>query len=511
MAWYAATDVGMSAQPTELSNRPQSKLEPSDSRREARDPALQESSVSVRAITIGSDTDALLRDSTRPPLTVRSSDAPDDLEVALGNVSDRRRLGIPEGTQFHVLSFEGPDGYARIGGLETRVAGLCEALVAAGHETHLWFVGAPDAPGYEVRAGLHLHRWCQWLSAYHPAGVYDGEDNKVPDYAGSLPPILLHEWLLPHLKAGGGAVVMAEEWQTADALLHLDYLLRSAAPCTVRDQVRLFWNANNVFGFDRIDWSRLQSCALVTTVSRYMKQLMAQQGVEAVMLPNGLSPDAYVAPDRNAVHQLRKLFAGRIAITKMARWDPDKNWLGSIDIIAHMKSRGLRPLLIARGGLERHGQEVLRAMRRAGLRIAERAHGSGMRAFVEALANSASVDVLNVTRHVDRDSRRALFRASDVVLANSAKEPFGLVGLEAMAVGGIGCTGLTGEDYVMPGRNALVLQTSDPAEFVKLYLPLRADPEYEAAMRRAGRATARQYAWPEVIRTALAPRLGLSS
>jgi hypothetical protein len=41
-------------------------------------------------------------------------------------------------------------------------------------------------------------------------------------------------------------------------------------------------------------------------------------------------------------------------------------------------------------------------------------------------------------------------------------------------------------------------------------MPLRADPEYEASMRRAGRATARQYAWTEVIRTALAPRLGLS-
>jgi glycosyltransferase involved in cell wall biosynthesis len=176
-----------------------------------------------------------------------------------------------------------------------------------------------------------------------------------------------------------------------------------------------------------------------------------------------------------------------------------------------MKQLGLRPLLIARGGLERHGLDVLRAMRRAGLRVAERDHAeSGLRGLVWARSGTASIDVLNVTRHVDRDSRRALFRASDVVLANSAKEPFGLVGLEAMAVGGIGCTGLTGEDYVMPGRNALVLQTSDPSEFVKLYMPLRADPEYEAAMRRAGRATARQYAWPEVIRTALAPRLGLS-
>jgi glycosyltransferase involved in cell wall biosynthesis len=444
-----------------------------------------------------------------------SEEMPDEeLEVApvlLPTMPPRPRLGIPQDTQFHVLSFEGPDAYSRIGGLETRVAGLCEALVAAGLETHLWFVGQPDLPGYERRDGLHLHRWCQWLSQYHPRGVYDGQENKVPDYAGSLPPVLFHEVLAPHLAAGGRAVVMAEEWQTADALLHVDHLLKHALPAKHRNRVRLFWNANNVFGFDRIDFQRLRSVALVTTVSRYMKQLMHQEGVEAVMLPNGLSPDAYLAPDRAAVNQLRRMFAGRIAITKMARWDPDKNWLGSIEIIAHMKRLGLRPLLIARGGLERHGLEVLGAMHRAGLRVAERDHHeSGLRGLVQALSDTASVDVLHVTRHVDRDSRRALFRASDVVLANSAVEPFGLVGLEAMAVGGIGCTGLTGEDYVMPGRNALVLQTSDPSEFVKLYMPLRADPEYEAAMRRAGRATARHYAWPEVIRTALAPRLGLS-
>lgn len=451
---------------------------------------------------------ARMRDSGVVPVVLRDEAAARRSELTHAHSSERRRLGIPAGTQFHVLSFEGPDGYARIGGLETRVAGLCEALVAAGHETHLWFVGAPDLPGYEVRGGLHLHRWCQWLSHYHPAGVYDGEDSKVPDYAGSLPPVLLHDWLGPHLSCGGRAVVMAEEWQTADALLHLEHLLQRERR---RERVRLFWNANNVFGFERIHWERMRNAALVTTVSRYMKQLMAAEGVEAVMLPNGLSPDAYLAPDRAAVNQLRKMFAGRIAITKMARWDPDKNWLGSIDIISHMKKLGLRPLLIARGGLERHGHEVLRAMRRAGLRVAERDHAeAGLRGLVQALSDTAAVDVLHVTRHVDRDSRRALFRASDVVLANSAKEPFGLVGLEAMAVGGIGCTGLTGEDYVMPGRNALVLQTSDPAEFVKLYMPLRADPEYEASMRRAGRATARQYAWPEVIRTALAPRLGLA-
>jgi glycosyltransferase involved in cell wall biosynthesis len=431
----------------------------------------------------------------------------DEEEMRQSSVEVRDRLGIPEHTQFHVLSFEGPDPYSRIGGLETRVHGLCQALVRAGHETHLWFIGEPDLPGYEVRDGVHLHRFCQWISRYHPCGVYDGENNKVPDYAGSVPQVLMRDWVGPHLAQGGHAAIMAEEWQTADAVLHLDYLLRQTG---YRERVRMFWNANNVFGFERIDWARMREAAHVTTVSRYMRQLMEQQQIEAVVLPNGLSSDVYMAPDRATVRRLRAAFAGRVAITKMARWDPDKNWLGSVQLVAELKRLGHRPLFIARGGREAHGAEVLRAMHHAGLRVAPRHNpDGGMLGLSSSLCNADDFDVLNLTSHVDPDSRRALFRASDVVLANSTREPFGLVGLEAMAAGGIACTGYTGEDYAMSGRNAIVLQTGDPAEFVELYLQVRRDPEYETAMRRAGRDTARHYAWPAVIRTTLAPRLGL--
>src|SRR5438132_14358505 len=52
---------------------------------------------------------------------------------------------------FVVVSFEGPDRYAQVGGLATRVSGLAEALAAAGHETHLVFIGDPCAPGEEYR------------------------------------------------------------------------------------------------------------------------------------------------------------------------------------------------------------------------------------------------------------------------------------------------------------------------------------------------------------------------
>jgi glycosyltransferase involved in cell wall biosynthesis len=315
----------------------------------------------------------------------------------------------------------------------------------------------------------------------------------------------MRDWLAPHISQGGQAVVMAEEWHTADAVLHLDYLLRR---CGLRSGVRMFWNANNVFGFEHINWPRLRRAALVTTVSRYMRQLMQGLDIEAVVLPNGLSQDVYAAPDRHAVQHLRGAFAGRIAITKMARWDPDKNWLGSVRLVAELKRLGHRPLLIARGGREAHGAEVLREMAALGLRVAPRAASCpGTRGFTHALSDAHEYDVLNVISHIDPDSRRALFRASDVVLANSTREPFGLVGLETMAAGGIACTGYTGEDYAMSGRNAIVLQTEDPSEFVELFLQVRADPDYEIAMRRAGRLTARQYAWPSIIRTALAPRL----
>lgn len=72
--------------------------------------------------------------------------------------------------QFPILSFEGPDPYARAGGLASRVEGLAHALAGLGFETHLWFVGELQAAGRE-QFGKREH-------------------------------------LIPHLGAGGGAVVL---------------------------------------------------------------------------------------------------------------------------------------------------------------------------------------------------------------------------------------------------------------------------------------------------------------
>jgi len=410
--------------------------------------------------------------------------------------------------QFHVLSFEGPDSYSRVGGLATRVEGLTETLAALGFETHLWFIGDPDLPGDEVRGHLHLHRWAQWLSRHHPAGVYDGELSKSAEYARTLPEHLIWNFLLPQSRRGGHAVILAEEWQTADAVLHLDWLLRKAG---IRECASILWNANNTFGFERIRWDRLGAAAVLTTVSRYMKHQMSDAGVSPLVIPNGLSADAFDPPDRPAVAELRRRFRGRMLLAKMARWDPDKRWIAAVEIVAEMKRLSWRPLLIARGGTEPHGEEVLAAARAHGLRVCERHWKEpGVAELLGAVQDINDTDVVLLRSHVGPEARRTLFRSANAVLANSEHEPFGLVGLETMAAGGIACTGCSGEDYAIAGQNALVLETGDPHEFLGLFGRLRANPAEASALRRSGRSTAQRYAWPQVARAVLLPRIELA-
>ncbi len=384
--------------------------------------------------------------------------------------------------QFHVLSFEGPDPYASAGGIAIRVTGLASAIADCGFDVHLWFVGDPEQPGHGTRGRLHLHRWCQWISAYHPGGVYDGEEKKREDLARSLPPYLFKEVLLPHLaEEETQAVVLAEEWQTVDAILHLDWLLRSAG---LRQRVRMLWNANNTFGFDRIDWPRLTAAAMTTTVSRYMRFEMIRAGVDPLIIPNGLPRDAFYRPRPSAVRAFHSLFDGRLVLAKVARWDPAKRWLLAVDTTAELKRRGAQPLLIARGGAEAHGSEVRQRAASAGLKLLERSlPAAGEEGLLRGLQDVDDADIVVLDSPLDSEAKKLLFHASAAVLAHSGHEPFGLVGLETMAVAGVACTGLTGEDYAVAG---LERATPTAIRSTRLRAPVAAPSS--GARRRSARS-----------------------
>ena len=404
----------------------------------------------------------------------------------------------PDRTVFVLLSFEGPDLYSQAGGLGVRMKGLSRALAILGYDTHLYFCGDPDFPAEETleRGKLHYRRWCQWISAQHRGGVYDGEEGKIRDWNSSLPASVIDKVVIPATDSGKNVVVLGEEWHTSWSIsLISDSLYRRG----LRDRVVMLWNANNTFGFNRIDWPALALATTITTVSRYMKFTMWSSGQNPVVIPNGIPRSSIAAADAAAVAAVRAAAGVDHLCFKIGRFDPDKRWLTAVSAMAYLKRHGQSVKLLIRGGREPHGGEVIDHARRQGLNVVDAPTPGDASGLVSFLRRNPQADVINFTTFVPDDLVAVIYAACDAVLANSGHEPFGLVGLEVMAAGGLAVTGSTGEDYAEAYRNALVLETNDPVELVTGLALLKERPQLAASIRRRGRTTARAYVWEKVI------------
>jgi glycosyltransferase involved in cell wall biosynthesis len=396
-----------------------------------------------------------------------------------------------------ILSFEGPDPYAMVGGLGVRVTQLAAALGDAGINTDLVFVGAPDRSGVEMRSErVRLRRWCQWISQHRPGGVYDGENDKAADYAVSAPPMVCAEIVAPARQRGENVLVIGEDWQIAPAIVQLDADLRRRG---LRESATLLWNANNTYGFWRIDWRALTAAAAITAVSKYMKFELSQVGVSSLVIPNGIPATLLGRNDASNVRALRAAFGKRRMLLKVGRFDPDKRWMQAIDAVANLREEGIDVHLIVRGGKEPYRDAVLDGARSRGLQIDEISLQHSTPSELATAISESTADVLDIRTFVTEDMLYAMYGAVDAVLANSGREPFGLVGLEVMAANGIPICGSTGEDYAQPFENAIVCDTGDPAELATYLRMLFADPKIAKRLRRAARQTAARYTWPVVL------------
>jgi glycosyltransferase involved in cell wall biosynthesis len=424
--------------------------------------------------------------------------------------NDTERLD-PGAALFILVSFEGPDPYSQAGGLGVRMTGLAHALVDLDYETHQFFIGDPDLPPLQVGAEgrLSLHRWSQWISANCRGGVYDGEAGKVHDVTTSLPPYLVNEILAPAIRAGRVPVVLFEEWQTAECACRVSDALASLG---IRDLAQIAWNANHCYGFDRIDWPRLGASVAITTVSRHMRSIVRSCGTDARVIPNGI-PQAALAPvAKRDVAAVRAQVAERDDMGlffKMARWEREKGWSQALDAVARARASGRRLMLVARaGGPTGEGGELERDAAQRRLNVVPI---RSEREFVDDIGEAvrSDADVVDLRFGVSPTLARTLYAAADGVLANSVSEPFGLVGLEAMAAGGVAYTGGTGEDYAIGGHNAVVLETLDPDEIVQRSAELASSPDMASRIRRRAKKTAQGYEWRSVVGhlvSALAPR-----
>jgi glycosyltransferase involved in cell wall biosynthesis len=397
-----------------------------------------------------------------------------------------------------LVAFEGPDRYSFVGGLATRMTDLAEALVDRGYRVHQLFVGDPKLPAREERdeGRLVLERWSQWISAYHPRDVYDGEDGKWRDFSRTVPPHLA-DLVAASAAEGRRTVMLFEDWQTADAAIGTAAILNLRMP----GAAAILWNANNTYGFGSIDFPVLRRAASITTVSRFMRAEMSAVDVDAAVLPNGIAERWLKPLPPTEARPLRESFGDRPTFVKVARFDPDKRWLWAIDAIAFMRDAGARPRLLMRGSRSPYGDTVGTRIRARGLsmeRVALPAEAATTKDLAAAVARSTA-DVLFLDYFIPERSLRAMYQAADGVLANSEKEPFGLVGLEVMASGGVAYVGRTGEDYAVPFGNAVVMQSDDPRELLATHATLRSRPEVLRAIRADGRATAKRFVWPRVL------------
>lgn len=395
-----------------------------------------------------------------------------------------------------ILSFEGPDRYSLVGGLGVRVTELARALDEAGIFTDLFFVGDPSRPGVEnLTDRIRLRRWCQWISKFHPDGVYDGESGKIADFTTSAPRFIVSDLVEPAAEQGERTIVFAEDWQVAPAVIELDAQLRRAG---LRQSVILLWNANNTYGFETIDWAALARAAQITAVSKYMKFELARDDVQSLVIPNGIPPRLLDVDDA-AVEVLRRALKDRHALLKVGRFDPDKRWLQAIDAVADLRERGMPVQLIMRGGKEPYGNVVLSRARQLNLSIGDVTLTESTPAQLAQALAGARTDIVNLRSFLPDETLYALYGAASATLANSGKEPFGLVGLEVMASGGIPVCGSTGEDYAEPFENALVCDTGDPSELAAYLQRLFDDPDLARSIRERAKHTARRYVWPAVL------------
>ncbi len=416
----------------------------------------------------------------------------------------RHKSITPKNTVFVTLCFEGPDGYSTAGGLGVRVNNLAVTLARLGFLTHMFFIGDPDRPGEEVRerGKLILHRWCQWISKHHPNGVYDGEEHKLHDYNASIPGFVKDNIVKPSISEGKLVVILGEEWHTAEVMCRISDVLYHDG---IRNDAVLFWNANNTFSFHRINWGRLSYTTTITTVSRFMKHTMWEWGVNPLVVPNGIPKSLLGDIDGKRVEEVRKAVGAEMVLCKVARWDPDKRWNQAVQTIAKLKESGCRATLLARGGMEPHRGEVMNNARRMGLSIREAwAKDHSFESYLLAISQAAPADIIDIRFQLPSEFLQAVYHAVDGVLANSGREPFGLVGLEAMAAGGIVFTGGTGEDYAIPFVNAFVVETADPMEIVGHILYLQDYPEEGARIRRAARVTAHYFTWEAAVENLIA-------
>jgi len=373
-----------------------------------------------------------------------------------------------------LLSWEYPP--VLVGGLGRHVHALSRALARAGDDVTVVTQHCADAPAEHTVDGVRIVR-----AAKSPMPVTTGSASLVSALALNH---CLTRTALKSAPAGGYDVIHAHDWLVAHTAVtlkeHLDLPLVTTVHATEtgRHQGWLPDEASrSIHAAER--WLTAES-ARVVACSHYMRwELATHLGVPTSridVIANGVDPTEW-RPCPSEVHTARQRYAGS---------GPLLGFAGRL-----VYEKGVQDLLAA--------VPQLRARHR-GLRLVVAGSGPFRGELQQKTERMGLRDAVSFTGFLGR-ALPAVMAATDVMVVPSIYEPFGMIALEAAAVGVPVAASSTGglKEIVEPGRTGARFTPADPPALARAVSRLLDDARSaEQTARRARHMVCDRYSWTDI-------------
>jgi glycogen(starch) synthase len=354
------------------------------------------------------------------------------------------------------------------GGLGRHVQALSTAQVAAGHEVTIVTQRPQGAPEDEVLHGVHVVRVApDGPFPYHLPSLLPwvgALDHRISDAASHLAGadvVHAHDWVVGRAGSAAAAaldVALVATIHATEAGRHGGWL-----PDVV---------ARGVHMLER--WLVDEADELVVCSQSMAAEVAAAHGADRGgihVIPNGIDAAGYSRPSEIPDH----LRDGWPRLGFVGRLEWEKGVFTAVDAMPRV--------------LREHPGAVLRMVGTGGQAgaVDERVRRLGLSQHVRMFGR------------VDEDTLRAVYSCSDLLLVPSSYEPFGLVALEAAAMGAPLVVGDTGglAEFVTDERGRRC-RPGDPADLADQILAAVADPSGTERRAAAARAALSDYTWGRV-------------
>ena len=354
------------------------------------------------------------------------------------------------------------------GGLGRHVHALARAQAVAGDQVTVVTQQSGDAPTEEILDGVRVVRVAPDSPfPYHLPSMLTwvgGLDHVIGTAASALSAadvVHAHDWVVGRAGSTTAAALDAPLIATihaTEAGRHQGWL-----PDPVARAVHLVEQ-----------WLVDEADEIIVCSSAMAGEVIRGHGAQprrVTVIPNGIDADAF----ERTTHIREGLLAGDPRLTFVGRIEWEKGVLVAVAAMPEI--------------LNRHPQARLRIV----------GTGNQIEAVESLIAELGVAEHVDLLGHVSEEILREVYSSTDLVIIPSSYEPFGLVALEAAAMGVPLVVGDTGglAEFVTDERGRRH-RPDDPDDLARTVLQALADPVATASRRDEALAALQRYSWPVI-------------